>query len=86
MEITFFATGGQDQKIQLSEPPNSQQNIRTPRFGHKYYYHEEVGLTDESLLVGFPPILDTESISDTEITGSIRPRFGYMGTFTLTKE
>ncbi len=83
--ITFFATGGEDQKIQLSEPPGSNQNIRTPRFGHKYYYHEEVGLTEDSPLVGFPPILDPESITDTEITGSLRAGFSYEGTFELRK-
>ncbi|MBS3139329.1 DUF4190 domain-containing protein [Candidatus Woesearchaeota archaeon] len=85
VQITFFATGGDDQKIQLAELPGATLNIRTPRFGYVYYYHEEVGLTDESFLAGFPPLLIPESISETEISGSLKPSFGYTGTFVLNK-
>lgn len=82
--INFFATGDES-AIQISEPPGSQQNIRTPRFGQEYYFHEEAGLTDQSFLAGFPPILLATSISETKISGSLKPGFGYLGTFTLTK-
>lgn len=81
--ITFFATS--ESIIQLSEVPGSQKNIRTPRFGKQSFYHKEAGLTDESILAGFPPLLLANSISDVKISGQIKPGYGYSGTFTLTK-
>ena len=82
--LTFFATG--EQTIQLSEVPGAKTTLRTNQFGKKYIYHEEADLTDESFLAGFPPLLAVTSMTDTQISGMVKPGYGYTGTFMLTKE
>ena len=77
--LRFYATGN-EQTIQLSEVPG-EQNLRTPFFGYERIFHEEVGMTEEDFLAGVPP-----SITETEISGEIKPGYGYTGTFVLTKE
>jgi len=83
--LAFYATGD-EQVIQLSEVPGSDKNIRTKRFGKELFYHEEVGITDEYFLAGFPPLLQATSISETEISGVLQEGYGFSGTFELRKE
>ncbi|MBI1969008.1 hypothetical protein HYS49_03795 [Candidatus Woesearchaeota archaeon] len=82
--LRFYATGD-EQTIQLSEVPGAS-SLRTPYFGYERIYHAEAGLTDESFLAGVPPLLVATSITETEISGDIKPGYGYTGTFVLRKE
>lgn len=84
-ELAFFATGD-EQTIQLTEVPGDTPTLRTHQFGKEYFYHEEAGLTDESFLVGFPPLLTATSISENQISGVLKEGYGYTGTFLLQKE
>ncbi|MDP3639809.1 MAG: hypothetical protein Q8R53_01235 [Nanoarchaeota archaeon] len=43
-------------------------------------------MTEESFLAGVPPLLVATSISDTQISGDVKPGYGYTGTFVLRKE